>query len=70
MKLVKDIIGEFFLSKRVRLTSKCPNFPIDVKGTIISYRILNNETLLKIRTDAGKVYDIGSNMLELSYEFI
>lgn len=64
--LIKNIVGN-----KCHFTSTCEFFPnFNVKGLIISYYIRGSELIFKMKTNSGKIIDIGSNMKELKYEVI
>ena len=61
--LCKKIIG-----RKVRFKSDCEFFPnFDIKGRVLEINIKNSEYLIKMKTNSGKIIDIGSNMKNLEF---
>ena len=64
--LCKKIIG-----KKVRFKSDCELFPnFDVTGNVLEINIKNSEYIIKIKTNSGKLLDIGSNMKNLEFDIL
>ena len=63
-KLCKILIGH-----KARFKSDCEFFPnFDIKGRVLGINIgQNNEYLIKVKTNSGKIIDIGSNMSHLEF---
>lgn len=57
---LKQQIGEMFINKKVHYKCTCL-FPIDVVGTIVRYRIDNNEVIFTIEADNHKAVEVGEN---------
>ena len=65
--LIKTLLGN-----NIHFISDCMLFPKQgISGKIIEYRISSSgEIIFKIKVKSGKVYDVGSNTLNLQFEFI
>ena len=65
--LIKILLGN-----NIHFISDCMLFPKQgISGKIIEYRISSSgEIIFKIKVKSGKVYDVGSNTLNLQFEFI
>lgn len=75
MELVKnyliDELINMLIGRTVHFKSDCEFFPnFDVTGKVLSYKLYNNELLIKIKLPNGKLIDVGSNMKNLSFEII
>lgn len=59
------------IGRIVHFKSDCEFFPnFDVTGKVLSYKLYNNELLIKIKLPNGKLIDVSSNMKNLSFEII
>lgn len=73
MELVKNYTYEnlckALIGHKARFKSDCEFFPnFDVKGRVLEITISKNkEYLIKVKTNSGKVLDIGSNMTNLEF---
>ena len=65
--LIKTLLGN-----NIHFISDCMLFPKQgISGKIIEYYISSSgEIIFKIKVKSGKVYDVGSNTLNLQSEFI
>ena len=66
-----DKLINMLLGNTVHFESDCMMFPTKgIIGKVISYKIVNNELVFKIKRQNGKLYDIGSNTYNLQFEII
>jgi hypothetical protein len=66
-----DKLINMLLGHTVHFESDCMLFPTQgINGKVISYKIVNNELVFKIKRQNGKLYDIGSNTHNLRFEII
>lgn len=74
--LVKDLsyndLCKTLIGRKVNFKSDCQFFPnFDVTGKVLSITIApNNEYLIQIKVASGKIYDIGSNMRNLTFSLL
>jgi len=73
MELIKNYsyinLCEILIGKKVKFVSDCELFTnFNVIGRVLEINIAkNNEYLIKVKTNSGKIIDIGSNMKNLEF---
>lgn len=62
----KEHIAQQMIGKRLRFKCDCL-FPMDIIGTIKSYKVSNNEIIFNVE-HSGKMIEIGENHPKLTVE--